>query len=206
MKNRTTVERKSSVSSSFTRTFNGPARLVFEAWTKPELFRQWWVRSRWNVPASCEMDVRVGGSTVWSSTGDSQSAFFGTYKEVTPYSRLVWTNESDEGSVTTVAFAEKAQDVAGHARLYPSKEALDAAGTGAADAMGDVRATGRAFVTLGASADGHEVVDLAVGRLALHCAEENPDEAVAALDDRTEAVIRELEAQHFRDWAIPCTR
>ena len=44
--------------------------------------------------------------------------------------------------------------------------------------------------------DGHEVGDLAVGRLALHYAEENPDEVVAALDDKTEAVIRELEAQH----------
>jgi len=43
--------------------------------------------------------------------------------------------------------------------------------------------------------DGHEVVDLAVGRLALHYAEENPDEVVAALDNKTEAVIRELEAQ-----------
>jgi uncharacterized protein YndB with AHSA1/START domain len=63
-------------------------------------------------------------------------AFFGTYVEVTPFSRLVWTNEeSDDGAVTTVTFEE--QDgktrLAMH-ELYPSKEALDAAGTGAADA------------------------------------------------------------------------
>jgi uncharacterized protein YndB with AHSA1/START domain len=141
MKNPTTVERKSGRELVVTRTFNSPASLVFEAWTRPELFRQWWVpKSAGMTLLSCEMDVRVGGTyRLEFAHGDSSFAFFGTYKEVTPHSRLVWTNEeSDAGPVTTVTLTEKG----GHTllvlhELYPSKEALDAAGTGAADALGE---------------------------------------------------------------------
>ena len=156
MKNRTTVERTSERELVVTRTVNGPARLVFEAWTKPELFRQWWVpKSLGMTLLSCEMDVRVGGTyRLEFAYGDSQAAFFGTYKEVTPHSRLAWTNEeSDESSVTTVTFADQggATLVAMH-ELYPSKEALDAAGTGAADAMGETfEQLDELLVTLGAS-------------------------------------------------------
>jgi uncharacterized protein YndB with AHSA1/START domain len=136
---RTTVERKSGRELVVTRTFNGPARLVFEAWTRPELFRQWWVPKSMGMNLlSCEMDVRVGGKyRLVFAHGDSEAAFFGTYKEVLPHSRLVWTNEeSDEGSVTTVTFEEKGgKTLLVMTELYPSKEALDAAGTGAADAM-----------------------------------------------------------------------
>src|SRR5918995_5817721 len=110
MKNRTTVERKSERELVVTRTFNGPARLVFEAWTTPELFRQWWVPKSLGMSLlSCEMDVRVGGRyRLEFAHGDAQAAFFGTYQDVTPHSRLVWTNEeSGESSVTTVTFAEK---------------------------------------------------------------------------------------------------
>jgi uncharacterized protein YndB with AHSA1/START domain len=139
MKNRTTVERKSGRELVVSRTFNGPARLVFEAWTRPELFRQWWVPKSMGMSLlSCEMDVRVGGKyRLVFAHGDSQAAFFGTYREVTRHSRLVWTNEeSDEGSVTTVTFEEKGgKTLLVMHELYPSKEALDAAGTGAADAM-----------------------------------------------------------------------
>jgi uncharacterized protein YndB with AHSA1/START domain len=131
MKNRTTVERKSERELVVTRTFNGPARIVFEAWTKPELFRQWWVPKSMGMSLlSCEMDVRVGGRyRLEFAHGDSQLAFFGTYKEVTPHSRLVWTNEeSDEGQVTTVTFAEKGgKTLLVMHELYPSKEALDGA-------------------------------------------------------------------------------
>jgi len=139
MKNRTTVERKSERELVTTRTFNGPARLVFEAWTKPELFRQWWVPKSMGMSLlSCEMDVRVGGRyRLEFAYEGSQSAFFGTYKEVTPHSRLVWTNEEggDNGSVTTVTFEEKGgKTLLVLHELYPSKEALDTAGTGAADA------------------------------------------------------------------------
>ena len=155
MKNRTTVERTSERELVVTRTVNGPARLVFEAWTKPELFRQWWVPKSLGMNLlSCDMDVRVGGRyRLEFAYGDSQAAFFGTYSEVAPHSRLVWTNEeSDEGSVTTVTFAEQGgKTLLVMHELYPSKEALDAAG-GAADAMGETfEQLDELLVTLGAS-------------------------------------------------------
>ena len=134
---RTTVERKSERELVVTRTFNAPARLVFEAWTKPELFKQWWVpKSMGMTLHSCEMDVRVGGK-YRLGFGDGMD-FFGTYLEVTPHSRLAWTNEEggENGQVTTVIFEEEGgRTLLVLHELYPSKEALDAAGTGAADAM-----------------------------------------------------------------------
>src|SRR6185436_7995892 len=156
MKNLTTVERTSERELVVTRTFNAPARIVFEAWTKPELFKRWWVpKSMGMILLSCEMDVRVGGKyRLQFRYGDSQSAFFGTYKEVTPHSRLVWTNEeSDEGSVTTVTFEETGgKTLLVMHELYPSKEALDAAGTGAADALVETFAQlDELLVTVGAS-------------------------------------------------------
>src|SRR4051794_23820794 len=108
--NGTTVERTSERQLVVTRTVNGPAGLVFKAWTTPELFRQWWVPKSLGMNLlSCEMDVRVGGTyRLEFAYGDSKAAFFGTYREVTPHSRLAWTNEeSDEGSLTTVTFAER---------------------------------------------------------------------------------------------------
>src|SRR4029077_6221928 len=138
MKNRTTVERKSERELVVTRTLNGPPRIVFEAWTKPELFGRWWPpKSMGMLLRSCEMDVRVGGKYRLEFEPGGM-AFFGTYLEVTPHSRLVWTNEEggEDGPVTTVTFEEKSGKtlVVMH-ELHPSKEALDAAGTGAADAM-----------------------------------------------------------------------
>jgi len=141
MKNRTTVERKSERELVVTRTFDGPARLVFEAWTRPELFKQWWVPKSMGMSLlSCEMDVRVGGGyRLVFDLGDSKSmAFFGRYLEVAPHSRLVWTNDEggDDGPVTTVTFEEKAgKTLLVLHELHSSKEALDAAGTGAAEAM-----------------------------------------------------------------------
>ena len=155
MKNRTTVERKSERELVVTRTFNGPARIVFEAWTRPELFKQWWVpKSMGMVLRSCEMDVRVGGTYRLEFEPDAM-AFFGTYLEVTPHSRLVWTNEEggEGGSVTTVTFEDKGgKTLLVLHELYSSKEALDAAGTGAADAMVETFAQlDELLVTLGAS-------------------------------------------------------
>ena len=138
MKNGTTVERTSERELVVTRTFNGPARIVFEAWTKPELFKRWWApKSMGMFLRSCEMDVRVGGKYRLEFEPDAM-AFFGTYLEVTPPSRLVWTNEEggEGGPVTTVTFEEKGgKTLLVMHELYPSKEALDAAGTGAAEAM-----------------------------------------------------------------------
>ena len=138
MKNRTTVERKSPRELVVTRTFDAPARIVFEAWTKPELFRQWWVPKSMGMSLlSCEMDVRVGGKYRLEFEPDAM-AFFGTYLEVTPHSRLVWTNEEggEGGPVTTVTFEDRGgKTLLVLHELYSSKDALDAAGTGAADAM-----------------------------------------------------------------------
>jgi len=158
MKNRTTVERKSERELVVMRTFNGPARLVFEAWTKPELFKQWWVPKSMDMfLRSCEMDVRVGGRyrLVFGHDESNPAEFFGRYIEVTPHSRLAWTNEEsgDGGPVTTVTFEEKGgKTLLVLHELYPSKEALDEAGTGAADAMSETfEQLDELLVTLGAS-------------------------------------------------------
>src|SRR5919202_2632464 len=154
-KNRTTVERTSERELVVTRTFDGSARIVFEAWTRPELFKRWWVPKSMGMSLlSCEMDVRVGGKYRLEFEPDAM-AFFGTYLEVTPHSRLVWTNEEggEGGPVTTVTFEEKrGKTLLVMHELYPSKEALDAAGTGAADAMVETFAQlDELLVTLSAS-------------------------------------------------------
>src|SRR5581483_181641 len=141
VKNRTTVERKSDREVVVTRTINGPARIVFEAFTKAELFKRWWVpKSLGMTLLSCEIDARVGGKyrLEFDVGGPEPAAFFGTYVEVQPSSRLAWTNDEggEGGSVTTVTFEENGGKTLVVLReTYPSKEALDAAGTGAAEAM-----------------------------------------------------------------------
>src|SRR3954468_3883195 len=133
MKNRTIVERKSERELVVTRTVNGPARMVFEAFTRPELFTRWWIPKSFGLSLlSCELDVRAGGTyrMVFSHNGSEPMAFFGRYLEMMPRSRLVWTNDEgdDGGAVTTASFEEKGGKtlVVLH-DLYPSKEALDAA-------------------------------------------------------------------------------
>jgi uncharacterized protein YndB with AHSA1/START domain len=133
---RTTVERRSDREVVVTRSFDAPARLVFEAWSNPELFQKWWVPKSMGMKLhSCEMDVRTGG-TYRLNFGDGMD-FFGRYIEVTPPSLIVWTNEEggENASVTTVTFEEKdGRTLLVLSELYPSKEALDAEG-GAADAL-----------------------------------------------------------------------
>jgi uncharacterized protein YndB with AHSA1/START domain len=159
MKNRTTTERKSDRELVVTRTVNGPARIVFEAWTKPELFKRWWVPKSFGLTLlSCELDVRVGGRyRLVFSHGASTMEFFGTYLEVTPHSRLVWTNDEgdDGGAVTTVTFEEKGgKTLLVVHDLYPSKEALDGAiASGATSGMPEtLEQLDELLVTLGASA------------------------------------------------------
>src|SRR5215470_15746284 len=125
-KNRTTVERKSERELVVTRTFDGPARLVFEAWTRPELLKQWWVPKSMGMSLlSLDADVRTGGRYRLVYRHDASTMeFFGKYIEVTPHSRLVWSNEEsgDQGSITTVTFEETAgQTVLVLRDLYPSK-------------------------------------------------------------------------------------
>ena len=140
MPNHTLVERTSDREMVVTRTFDAPARIVFEAWTRPDLFMLWWAPRSMGVPLlSCEMDVRTGGGYRLEFGQDAANAFafFGKYVEVTPGERLVWTNdEGEEGAVTTVTFEEKAgKTLLTFHELYPSKEALDEALIGMEDAM-----------------------------------------------------------------------
>ena len=140
-KHRTTVERTSDREVVVTRTINGPARIVFEAFAKAELLKRWWVpRSMGMTLLSCDVDARVGGTyrLEFDVGGPEPVAFFGTYVEVQPYSRLAWTNDEggEGGSVTTVTFEETGgRTLVVLRERYPSKEALDAAGTGAAEAL-----------------------------------------------------------------------
>ena len=135
-KNDTGVERKSELELVVRRTVNAPARLVFEAWTKAELFRRWWVPKSFGVNLlSCEMDVRVGGQyRLVFPHEDSTMEFFGTYLEVTPNSRLVWTSEEgDDGkTITTVTFDETdGKTLVVLHDLYPTKEAVESGSTAA---------------------------------------------------------------------------
>jgi uncharacterized protein YndB with AHSA1/START domain len=129
------VKRVSDRELVVTRLFDAPAHLVFEAWTKPELFRKWWMPASFGITfLACEMDARTGGKYRLEfghpSCSDQSTAFYGRYLEVTPHSKVVWTNEEggDGGAVTTVTFEEQG----GQTRvvmhdLHPSKEALDEA-------------------------------------------------------------------------------
>lgn len=143
-KNRTTVEARSEREIVVTRTFDAPARLVFEAWTTPALFRRWWIPKSMPLPLiSYEADIRTGGSyrLVFRVDDTKTMAFFGTYVEVTPHSRIVWTNDEsgEDGAVTTVTLEERGERtlLVLH-ELYRSKEARDAAlASGAYDGMAE---------------------------------------------------------------------
>lgn len=133
--NPTTVARKSERELVVTRSFDSPARAVFDAWTRPELFRLWWApKSMGAVLSACEIDARTGGGyrITFGEGGSDSATFFGRYIEVTPPSRLVWTNEeSDDAPVTTVTFEDRgARTLLVLSELYPSAEPLADAVTG----------------------------------------------------------------------------
>lgn len=138
VKHRTDVDRVSDRELVVTRTFNGPPRVIFEAWTTPALLRRWWVpKGAGMTLVSCEVDARVGGRYRFEflhPSAPTPFAFFGRYLEVEPAARLVWTNEeSPDGSVTTVTLEAKGdRTLLTLHDLYPSKEALD----GALEAIG----------------------------------------------------------------------
>jgi|SRR5271170_4702683 len=155
----TTAERTSERETVVTRTFNGPARIVFEAWTKPELLQRWWMPKSIGISfLSCEIDARTGGTyrfVFGHAASEQPMAFFGRYIEVTPHARLVWTNDESDGAITTVTFEEKGGKtlVVMH-DLYPSKKALDdAIASGSAAEMGESFVQlDELLVTLGAKA------------------------------------------------------
>lgn len=133
-KPRTSVERTSGRELVVTRTFNAPARLVFDAWTRPELLMRWWAPKSFGISfMSCEVDLRAGGTyrfVLGHPASEQPMAFFGRYLEVTPPTRLVWTNDedADAGAVTTVTFEDRGPGTLVVMRdLYPSEAALDAA-------------------------------------------------------------------------------
>jgi uncharacterized protein YndB with AHSA1/START domain len=153
MSNITNVERASERELVVTRTFNAPQSIVFEAWTRPELFQRWWAPKSMGMSLmKCEMDARTGGKyhLVFGHEGAVIFEAYGKYLEVTPSSRIVWTNDEDDasGSVTTVTFEDRGgktllvlQD------LYPSKEALDEA-TASGSSAWDAQLTGETFQQL----------------------------------------------------------
>jgi uncharacterized protein YndB with AHSA1/START domain len=132
MKNRTSAERTSERELVLTRSFDAPGRIVFEAWTTPELLKRWWAPKSFGISfVSCEVEARTGGAYRFvfrHPASEQPMEFFGRYIEVVPHSRLVWTNEErgEGGQVTTVTFEESGRTtlVVMH-ELYPSKEALD---------------------------------------------------------------------------------
>lgn len=156
--NRTTVEPKSEREIVVTRSFDAPARIVFQAWTTPELFKRWWVpKSMPLALLSYEADIRTGGGyrLVFDVDGTNTMAFFGKYIEVTPCSRMVWTNDEsgEDGAITTVTFEEKGgKTLMVLHELYRSKEARDAAlASGSYDGMAETFAQlEEVLVTLGA--------------------------------------------------------
>ena len=141
--NPTSVERKSDLEFVVTRVFDAPARLVFEAWSKPDLFRHWWVPEGAGLTLlSCEMDARTGGKyrlVFAHPAAPDGMAFFGTYQEVVPGQRMVWTNEEggdDQGSVTTVVFEERdGRTFVTYSERYPTAEALEEALAGSAEGL-----------------------------------------------------------------------
>ena len=140
--NPTKVERKSDLEFVVTRVFDAPARLVFEAWSNPDLFRRWWVPEGAGLTLlSCEMDVRTGGKyrlVFAHPAAPDGMAFFGTYQEVIPGKRMVWSNEEsgDQGGVTTVVFEERdGRTLVTYSERYPTAETLDEALAGSAEGL-----------------------------------------------------------------------
>jgi uncharacterized protein YndB with AHSA1/START domain len=118
--NQTSLELKGDREIVIARTFNGPARIVFDAWTKPDLVKRWWApTSRGVSVVRCDADLRAGGSYryVLRIRSGNEIAFSGTYTEVTPHTRLVYTHvfepaasgakPEDAAVVVTVTFDER---------------------------------------------------------------------------------------------------
>lgn len=116
-----------------TRLFDAPRRLVFDAMTKPEHVRRWWgiLDDKHSVPV-CEIDLRPGGAWRFVGRGPEGDfpAFYGTYREIAPPERLVYTEFfepfPDVGSLISTVFTEED----GKTRmtvtcLYPSLDVRD---------------------------------------------------------------------------------
>jgi uncharacterized protein YndB with AHSA1/START domain len=136
MKNDTIVERTSDRELVVTRTFDAPAHVVFDAWTKPELLKRWWAPKSFGVSLfECEQDLRVGGAYRCAFGRDPKDpeVFSGHYLEVDPPARLVLTQIYERmahvgEAVVTADFAEiEGRTHLTLRQLFPSKEALEGA-------------------------------------------------------------------------------
>lgn len=116
-----------------TRIFNAPRQLVFDAHTKPELVQRWLLGpDGWTMPI-CEIDARAGGSYRWVwKKNDVEMGVRGTFREVTPPSRIVHTEKFDEAwypgeAVITTDFREQNGKTTMTVTMqYVSREARDA--------------------------------------------------------------------------------
>ena len=135
-KNVTTMDLEGDRAIITKRTFNGPARIVFDAWTRAEHVQRWWApKSRGVTIVEAGADVRPGGPYryLFRLADGHEFAFSGKYKEVTPHTRLVYTQiyepmrEAGE-VIATITFDERGgkTHLVAH-ELYPSKETRDAA-------------------------------------------------------------------------------
>jgi uncharacterized protein YndB with AHSA1/START domain len=134
--NRTTVERTSDRELVISRTFEARARIVWDAWTRPELLKRWWApRSLGVTLFSCEVDLRVGGRYryVFGHTPEHAMAFSGTFTEIVACARLVCTQLFEPmASAGEAIVAATFEERDGRTRvvqraLYPSKQSLDGA-------------------------------------------------------------------------------
>jgi uncharacterized protein YndB with AHSA1/START domain len=138
--NPTILELKSDLEIVITRTFNGPPRVVFDAFTRPELVSRWWApKAVGAAMVSCDADVRTGGfyRYVFRARQSGNMAFSGRYTEVTPHSRIVYTQifeptaagaqPDEEGIVVTVTFDERdGKTLLVSHTMCPRKELRDA--------------------------------------------------------------------------------
>jgi uncharacterized protein YndB with AHSA1/START domain len=130
VKGDTVIKRVSDTEIAVTRTFDAPARIVFEAWSKAELFARWWAPASMGMALrACEMDVRTGGTYRLEFGNDAENSFsfFGKYLEVVPPERIVWTNDvGEDGAISTVTFVEQGgKTLLTFSETYTSKEALE---------------------------------------------------------------------------------
>jgi uncharacterized protein YndB with AHSA1/START domain len=115
---------------AMTRIFNAPRRLVFEAFTRPELLKRWFGPRGWSLEV-CEVDLRVGGTWRYIVRGPdgTKMGMRGVYREITPPERLVFTEAFDdypgESFVTTVLVEDRGVTTMSATLLYSSQEIRD---------------------------------------------------------------------------------
>src|SRR6266446_4395037 len=114
-----------------TRVFDASRRLVFDAFTKPELLKRWFGPRGWSLPV-CEVDLRVGGGFRFVMRGPDgkEMGMRGVYREITPPERSVHMESFDdypvESQVTAVFVEDAGKTTLTATVLYPSRDVRDA--------------------------------------------------------------------------------